>query len=124
MRVFLCCSQFDVRECRLELEDEYEPVLFAEYQSVEMEAWKAERVAKKIKSSMSEAAYMYLYRASLHSSPERADWILRFIALGLKHGRRVINMLQEPAVYEIFKMDRYVWREANLKLIVKGGRIF
>lgn len=62
---------------------------------------------------MSEEAYVYLYRAALHKDPERADWILRFIALGLTYGRQVLSMLQEPAVYEIFQMNRYVGNEAH-----------
>ncbi|MBQ7795241.1 MAG: TIGR03915 family putative DNA repair protein [Lachnospiraceae bacterium] len=106
-------SKLDLGECRLEMEEEYEPVMFAEYREVEVEAWKAERVAKKIQNHMSEEAYVHLYRAALHNSPDRADWILRFIILGLKYGRRVVKMLQEPAVYEIFQMDRYVGREAH-----------
>jgi len=88
-------------------------MMFSEYREVPVEAWKAERVAAKIKSFMSEEAYVYLYRAALHKSPERADWILRFIALGLKSGRQVLKKLQEPAVYEIFQMNRYVGNEAH-----------
>lgn len=130
MTIFLCKNGFDgilcgvydayaskigLGECRLEMEEEYETVLFAIYQEVPLIAWKAEKVAAKIKSLMSEDAYVLLYRASLHRSPERADWILRFIELGLQYGRKVTCMLQEPAVYEIFQMDRYVGREAHLQ---------
>lgn len=127
MNVFLCQNSFDgilsgifevyaskinLDECRLELEDQYEPALFAKYRIVQTEAWKAERVAKKIRTDMSEEVYIRLYRAALHHSPDRADWILRFVGLGLQYKRRVRYMLQEPAVYEIFQMDRYVGREA------------
>lgn len=106
-------SKIDLKECRLEMEAEYEPVLFAQYREVPLETWKAEKVAAKIKGFMSEDAYVLLYRAALHRSPERAERILRFIELGLKHGRKVTRMLQEPAVYEIFQMDRCVGREAH-----------
>ena len=61
---------------------------------------------------MSEEAYIRLYRTALHKSPERADCILRFIAVGLQHGRSAIKMLQDPAVYRIFTLDRCVGREA------------
>lgn len=130
MTVFLCQNSFDgilcgvydvyaskrnLEECRLEIVDEYEPVLFAQYRDVSLETWKAERVASKVKRSMSGEAYVLLYRAALHASPDRADWILRFIILGLKYGRQVVKMLQEPAVYEVFQMDRYVGREAHLQ---------
>lgn len=128
MTIFLCQNGFDgilcgvydvyasrlaVSECRLEMAEEYEPVLFADYREALPEVRKAERVAAKIKSFMSEDAYVYLYRASLHKSPERADWILRFIALGLSHGRKTLRMLQNPAVFEIFQMNRYVGNEAH-----------
>lgn len=85
-----------------------------EYRKSEVLSWKAGRVSKKIRSFMSEDAWKHLYRASLHNSPERADRILRFIALGLKYGRQTVKMLQAPEVYEIFQMDRYVGNEAHL----------
>ena len=128
MTVFLCengfdgilCGVYDVYasrlgldSCRLEMEEEYEQALFTEYRSVRTETLKAEKVAYKIKSFMSEEAYIYLYRASLHKSPDRADRILRFIALGLINGRKTVRMLQDPAVYEIFQMNRYVGNEAH-----------
>lgn len=127
MTVFLCENSFDgilsgifdayaskihLDDCRLGLEEQYEPALFTEYRSVKTEAWKAERVARKIRTDMSGEAYMRLYRAALHHNSGRADWIFRFVRLGLKYKRRVLSMLQEPAVYEIFQMDRYVGREA------------
>lgn len=128
MTIFLCQNGFDgilcgvydvyasrlpIPDCRLELYEEYEPVLFAEYREVLIENWKAEKVAAKIESFMSEEAYVYLYRAALHKSPDRADWILRFIVLGLSYGRETLKMLQNPAVYEIFQMNRYVGNEAH-----------
>ncbi len=128
MIVFLCQNGFDgilsgvydiyasripLEECRLEFADEYETRLFAEYRQVPTNAGNAEKVARKIREFMSEEAYIHLYRASLHKSPERADRILRFIALGLKKGRKIVNMLQEPEVFEIFQMNRYVGREAH-----------
>lgn len=128
MTVFLCkngfdgilCGVYDVyasrlplSECRLEMEKEYEPLLFTQYREVPLEAWKAKRVAEKIKNFMSEEAYTYLYRASLHKSPDRGTWILKFISFGLASGRKVLGMLQNPAVYEIFQMNRYVGNEAH-----------
>lgn len=128
MTVFLCDRGFDgilcgvyevyasrlgLSNCRLELKEEYEPALFCDYREVEAEPERAGKVARKIRSYMSEEAYVYLYRAALHKSPDRADWILRFIELGLANGRQVLKMLQAPAVYEIFQMNRYVGNEAH-----------
>ena len=133
MVCFLCEDSFDgilsgifdvyaskagIENCRLEMREEYVPEMFTEYRDVKTEAWKAERVARKIRSFMSESAYLHLYRAALHNNPKRADWILRFVSLGLQHGRSVMRMLQEPAVYEVFQMDRYVGHEAHFHLEV------
>ena len=58
MTVFLCKNGFDgilcgvydiyasrlpLSDCSLELEREYEPLLFAQYQEVPLEAWKAKK---------------------------------------------------------------------------------
>lgn len=108
-------SRLPLETCKLELLTEYEPMLFAEYREITIDKEKADKVAKKIRTFMSEEAYVHLYRAALHKSPERADRILRFIELGLRYGKRTVRMLQNPAVYEIFQMDRYVGREALLQ---------
>lgn len=108
-------SRLPLESCKLELRSEYEPKLFSDYREIPVDKEKADKVAKKIRTFMSEEAYIRLYRAALHKSPDRADRILRFIELGLRYGKRAIHMLQNPAVYEIFQMDRYVGREALLQ---------
>lgn len=127
MVVFLCENGFDgiltgvydvyesripLQECRLELLNEYVPQLFSEYVVCPIDKEKSEKVSKKIQAFMSEEAYIRLYRTALHKSADRADCILRFIAVGLRYGRKAIKMLQDPAVYPIFQMDRLVGREA------------
>lgn len=129
MTVFLCQNGFDgilcgvyaayesripESELRLELAKEYDPELFCDYREVELTAWKAGKVAETIRKKMSEDTYVFLYRSALHKSPKRADWIYRFIRLGLSCGAEVIRMMQRPEVYEIFQMNRYVWNEAHL----------
>ena len=126
--VFLCGSNLDgiltgvydiyasglsLSECRLELEAEYEPDLFSQYRSVTADSEKAGKVAAKVRSRMSDLAYLRISRAALHKSPDRADWIFRFIRLGLRYGKQTLHMLQNEAVYEIFQMDRYVGNEAH-----------
>ena len=127
MVVFLCDEGFDgiltgvydayasripLQECRLELRKEYEVQLFDDCRVCPTHPEKAEKVARKIRLFMSEEAYMRLYRAALHKDSSRADCILRFIDVGLKFGKKAIKMLQVPAVYQIFRMDRSVGREA------------
>ena len=107
-------SRLDLTDCRLDLKQEYELQLFAEYREIPVDLEKAQRVEKKIRSFMSEEAYFRLYRVSLHKDSERANWIFKFVQLGLCYGKRVLKMLQEEAVYKIFRMDRYVGNEAHL----------
>ena len=88
MVIYLCEDSFDgiltgvydiyadrvpLSECRLELQREYEPRLFVEYVECPIDPVKAEKVVRKIRSSMSEEAFLRLYRTALHKSPERAE---------------------------------------------------
>lgn len=107
-------SRLKLENCRLELKDEYEPCLFADYRELELCVDRAEKVARTIYDKISEDAFIWVYRSSLHKNPDRADWILRFVETGLSCGRDVINRLQRPEVFELFTMNRYVWNEAHL----------
>ena len=107
-------SRLGLENCRLELKEEYEPRLFADYRELDLHVELAEKVARTVRERMSEDAFVWVYRSSLHKNTDRADWILRFIELGLSCGRNVLNRMQHPAVYEIFAMNRYVWNEAHL----------
>ena len=107
-------SRLPISECGLELEDAYEPELFCQYRTAGVSQEKALKVMNKLKSRISERACLAVYRASLSKEPKRAEWIFQFIRLGLTYGRRILSMMQEDAVYEIFRIDRCVGNEAHL----------
>lgn len=107
-------SRLCLENCRLELQLEYEPKLFSDYREAPLNVEQAEKVAKTIREKMTEDALIWVHRSSLHRNPDRADWIFRFIQMGLKYGKEVLKMLHHPAVYELFTMNRYVWNEAHL----------
>ena len=85
--------------------------LFCEYREVIAEPEKAEKVVKSIRQKLSEDLYETVYRAALSEDRDRADKIYRFLIYAFAIGVGVVDQLQIPAVYEVFRMVRYLGRE-------------
>ena len=85
--------------------------LFCQYRDAVTEPWKAEKVTESIRRKLSEALYETVYRAALSEDKERADKIYRFLIYAFAIGISVMDRLQIPAVYEVFRMTRYLARE-------------
>ncbi len=98
---------------RLFLEGEYEPELFTEYEQVEAEPEKAEKVAGSIRRKISAAAFFHVCRCALSREPDRADAVYRFLIPGFRHGAEILSMLQLPAVERVFSLSRRVGNEAH-----------
>jgi len=125
MQVFLCgeevddiwCSIYDAWMSRLgHANVRIEPVgcdpeLFCEYRSVATTPEKAAKVTDSIRQKLSEELYELVYKAALSQDRYRADRIYRFLIYAFHYGPRVVTMLQIPAVYEVFQMDRNLGRE-------------
>ncbi len=125
MTVFVCgqeveeiwCGIYDAWMSRLGHENvRIEPEgrdreLFCEYREVAAEEWKAEKVTKSIRKKLSEELYEVVYRAALSEDADRADKIYRFLIYAFAMGTNVMDQLQIPAVYEVFRMTRYLSRE-------------
>lgn len=107
-------SGIEADSCRLEMESSCEPCLFSEYRHCERDGKKAEKTVKSIRTKISQEALENVYRAALHKSPERADRIFRFILKGIRYGASVMTRMQDPDVYAVFSMNRYVMNEAHL----------
>ena len=107
-------SRLGHENVRLQTEAEGTLELFCQYRTAGVSQEKALKVMNKLKSRISERACLAVYRASLSKEPKRAEWIFQFIRLGLTYGRRILSMMQEEAVYEIFRIDRCVGNEAHL----------
>lgn len=85
--------------------------LFCDYRVVERDLEKAAKVTDSIRGKLSEALYETVYRAALSQDPYRGDKIYRFLVYGFALGPKVADMLQIPAVYEVFRMNRNLRRE-------------
>ncbi|MCI9485455.1 MAG: DNA metabolism protein [Lachnospiraceae bacterium] len=128
MRAFLCedslegiftgvydawASRLGHEHVRLLLRDQYEPELFVEYEEVEPDGEKSEKVARSIQRKISGEAFRVVCRAAFSTRPERADAIYRFLVEGFRHGGKALRLLQNPAVAEIFALSRKVANEAH-----------
>ena len=128
MTVFTCRDSFESILCgvydawmsrlghdqvRLELEGTESLELFVRYQEVQEEVWKSARVSEAVQKKAGRQVYEQIYRASLSRESEKADRIYRYLIEAFRWGRRVEDRLADPAVYELFRMNRQVEREAH-----------
>ncbi len=87
--------------------------LFSEYVLVEPDSLKAEKVAKSIRSKISEQAYELVVKAALSSDVRKADAIYHFLVRGFLMGKKVVDNLSDPYVQQIFEMNRFVGNETH-----------
>lgn len=129
MTIFVCrdtfegilCGVYDAwmsrlghKNVALELQNTGNIQMFAEYREVEETEGKAEKVIDSIRQKAGQEVFELVYCASLSREEEKADRIYRFLIYALHIGRSVVDMLQIPAVYEIFRINRSVSNEAHL----------
>lgn len=127
--VFVCQDSFDGILCgvydawmsrqghenvRLDTEGHGNMELFCEYRSVEITEEKLMKVITSIRKKISEQVYQHVFKASLSKEEDRADKIYRFLIYGFHYGKAVIDMLQIPAVFDLFQMCRFVGNEEHL----------
>lgn len=144
MTVFICgeepediwCAVYDAWMSRLGHKNvRIEPAgwdqnLFCQYREVIVTEEKAQKVIDSIRKKLSEDVYELIYRAALAQDPLRGDKIYRFLIYGFSLGLETLHMLQIPAVYEIFQLNRSVereygqWREFIRFSQMKGGVLF
>lgn len=92
----------------------YNPSFFSEYQLIETNIEKADKVSKSIRIKISIKAYMMVYRASMHYDENRANAIFAFLKLAYPVGAGVTNMLNKPEVMKILELSRKVANETHL----------
>ena len=129
MTIFLCedslegilCGVYDAWMSRLghanvalELEGTGNLRMFARYCPAEVTKEKTDKVIAAIYGKAGQRVYEMVFRASLSREEEKADRIYRFLVYALNCGSKVADMLQIPAVYEVFHMNRNVANEAHL----------
>ncbi|MEG2700661.1 MAG: TIGR03915 family putative DNA repair protein [Hungatella sp.] len=107
-------SRLGHQNIRLEMKDQQDIRMFTEYRKVVETEDKFQKVKQTILEKVGQAAYEAVFRASLSQEADRADRIYRYLIYGFHYGSAVTDMLQIPAVYEIFVMGRSVGNEAHL----------
>lgn len=139
MVVFQCEDSFDSILCgvydawmsrlghnnvRLELSDRGNLEMFSQYQPVIETEEKRDKVIKAILEKIGTESYEAVFQASLSMEEEKADFIYRYLIYGFHYGAGVADMLQIPAVYQIFRLCRYVTNEAHrLKEFARFSRM-
>ena len=128
MTVFTCsdtfegilCGVYDAWMSRLghanvclEIKDTGNIRMFAEYREVEETEEKVRKVIDAVQAKAGQEVYEQVYCASLSCHEDKADNIYRYLIYALHIGRSVDDMLQIPAVYQIFRLRRSVSREAT-----------
>lgn len=125
MTVFVCgdelddiwCGVYDAWMSRLGHQNvRIEPVgcnreLFCDYREVEREEWKAVKVTETIRDRLSEDLYEMVFKAALSQEAMRADRVYRFLIYAFHFGTRATEMLQIPAVFNLYEMFRNVGME-------------
>ena len=129
MTVYLCRDDIDGILCgvydawmsrkghanvKLQLESCGNLEMFCTYERVQVTEEKTEKVIRAICTKISEDAFQAVCDVALSCEEERADDIYRFLNYGFHYGRGVVDMLQIPAVYEMFRIQRSVTNEAHL----------
>lgn len=129
LTVYLCQDSFDGILCgvydawmsrkghknvKLELDEGGNFRLFCSYVRVETSAEKAQKVRRAILEQISAEVFEMVYLTALSFQENRADAIYRFLICGFHWGAKVIDMLQVPAVFEVFQVCRNVRQEAHL----------
>ena len=130
MTIYMCSPHFEGILCgvydawmsrrghenvRLEIKGGYQEIeLFSEYVEVEETQDKAGKVIIAVCKKLSQQVYRQIYIASLSEAPQRADKIYRFLVQAFHYGPSILDMLQLPEVYEIFRICRSVTNESHL----------
>lgn len=131
MTIFMCQDSFEGILCgvydawmsrlghanvRLEIEGTGNMQMFAEYCQSEPSGEKVAKVTKAILDKAGRRVYEQVYRVSLSREEEKAERIYRYLIYALHYGRMIVDQIQIPEVYEIFRMNRNVSNEAHYHL--------
>ena len=107
-------SRLGHKNIRLKTEPIGNLELFCDYRHVDHDPNQTASAIRSIQKKISFRAYQMVYRAAMSFQEEKLDMIYRFLIYGFHYGPAVVNMLQEPAVMNLFELDRKVMNEAHL----------
>ena len=98
----------------IRVERNYSMELFAKYRYVQTNMEKAVKVARSVKSKISQEAYYMIYNASLSYEEDKVDYIYRFLKIGFQYGAMVVQMHGEEVVCRMFELRRSVGNESHM----------
>lgn len=87
--------------------------MFAEYVEIVTNYERSEKVASTIRKKISTQAYESIVRAALSNAKHRSDLIYRFVILGLREGKSVLQNLSNEVVFDLYRLNRAVAKEAH-----------
>ncbi len=93
--------------------DYFTPTFFSEYHNVQTDFEKSEKVAKSIRVKISFDAYVAVYRACMHYSPEKGNIVFDFLKIAYPKGGAVMKMLGVPEVVALMELNRKVANETH-----------
>lgn len=99
-------------EISLQLNHDGTRTFFSEYIPVASEDNLAEKVAIKVRTLGYEVNEM-IYYATLSHEKDKANTIYHFLALAIRHGKTVVDMLHNPYVMRIMQLRRRVRNEVH-----------
>ena len=108
-------SKLGHRNIRLQLTENINFELFADYTLVPVDGEKAEKVARTLRNRLGEEDYYHIYQATLACDTGKADSIYRTIVAGLctVPGGSVMQNLLHPDICKIFELSRTIGNEAH-----------
>lgn len=113
----LCCvfESYEKNEMPADVmpEDGQLPLLLST-RRIETRTDRAQRVQKSIPQKMGYAALDFVRRAFLTCLPNKELMILRFLRLGYRHGKSVLNRLTDETVHSLTTAVRHLTHEAHL----------
>ena len=94
-------------------EENYQPNVFSGFQKVETDEERASKVYDAIENKMSTADIKRVYNTFLSSVPEKENKLLKYIALGFKHGSKIRSLHGNPVVFDVQQIEHKVTREVE-----------
>ena len=91
----------------------FQPQFGLEARDIPTDPAKVDRVTAGIRRTMGEAAYEKIWLTFLSEQADRAQWIYRYVQLGMEQGRRIHQLLTADAVIPIETWSRRVSNEVG-----------
>lgn len=86
--------------------------LFEEYKECTTDSELAQKVRSSILRKLSFEFYYYIYCACMSNDEEKASYAYKLLQKGFRYGTGILNNLNDPVVFKVFRLKRTVSSEA------------